>query len=117
MIRILLLNCALLLSWSHATFASDSTFERPHPDLGKKVFDQWCAMCHADAPRMPGTASLEEKYKGSLPAALEKRTDMTPEFIEHFVRRGVMIMPGFRKSEITDTELKLLIDYLTVNNK
>ena len=80
---------------------------------GKGVFDQWCAMCHAAADRMPGTASLQAKYNGSLPAALEERKDMTPEFVRHVVRNGVMIMPAFRTTEINDAELEALSSYLT----
>jgi mono/diheme cytochrome c family protein len=84
---------------------------------GKQVFDQWCAICHAAAPRMPGTASLAAKYGGNLPAALEERTDMPPAFIEHFVRKGVLIMPAFRKAEITDADLELLVDYLKAKDQ
>lgn len=83
---------------------------------GKHVFDKWCAPCHAPAPsRTSGTASLAVKYGGSLPAALEEREDMTPEFVRHFVRTGVLIMPPFRKTEISDAELDALGAYLTRN--
>ena len=86
-----------------------------HP--GKPIFDQWCGICHAAAPRMPGTASLAAKYGDSLPAALEDRTDMHPVFIKHFVRKGVLIMPAFRKTEITDGDLELLVDYLKAKDQ
>lgn len=84
---------------------------------GKQIFEHWCAICHADAPRMPGTASLAAKYEGKLPAALEDRTDMSPDFIKHFVRNGVLIMPGFRKTEINDADLELLVDYLKAEDQ
>ncbi|OOG15625.1 p-cresol methylhydroxylase [Pseudomonas sp. C9] len=66
---------------------------------------------------MPGTASLAAKYGGSLPAALEERTDMPPAFIKYFVRNGVLIMPAFRKTEITDADLELLVDYLKAKDQ
>lgn len=84
---------------------------------GKQIYDRWCGICHAAAPRMPGTASLEAKYRGSQPAALEDRTDMSPAFIENFVRNGVLIMPAFRKTEITDADLGLLVDYLKAKDQ
>lgn len=87
----------------------------PAAGVGKKVFEQWCAACHADGPRYPGTASLAVKYGKDLPAALEKRTDLTPETVAYFVRKGVLIMPSFRKTEITDTELAELGTYLSRN--
>lgn len=92
--------------------AAAPTKESAPPHRGKQIYDQWCAICHAAAPRMPGTASLEAKYGGNVPAALEDRTDLSPAFIKYFVRNGVLIMPAFRKTEITDADLELLVDYL-----
>lgn len=80
---------------------------------GKQVFDQWCAACHAPGPRKPGTASLAVKYGKDMPAALEERTDLTPEVVALFVRSGTGIMPPFRKTEITDRELAELGSYLS----
>lgn len=80
---------------------------------GKQVFNRWCFYCHAVGERYPGTASLAVKYGDTLPAALEDRTDLTPEMIGYFVRHGVATMPPFRKTEITDTELAQLSAYLT----
>lgn len=79
---------------------------------GKPVFDKWCAACHAAAPRMPGTASLAVKYADRMPAALEKRADLTPAMVRYFVRNGTLTMPPFRKTEITDAELEALGVYL-----
>jgi mono/diheme cytochrome c family protein len=79
---------------------------------GKKVFYHWCVECHGDGPRFPGTASLAAKYGKSMPAPLEQRTDLTPEFVSTFVRNGVSIMPPFRKTEVTDGDLAALGAYL-----
>ena len=49
----------------------------PSVQRGHEVFDRWCAPCHAPGPGHPGTQSLEAKYKGSKPGALEQRTDLT----------------------------------------
>lgn len=82
-------------------------------DPGKQVFNKWCVECHGDGPRYPGTASLAVKYGNDLPAALEKREDLTPEAVAMFVRQGVSIMPPFRKTEITDSQLASLGAYLS----
>jgi mono/diheme cytochrome c family protein len=79
---------------------------------GKAVFDQWCAGCHARGPRQPGTQALEALYKGSKPAALEDRTDLSPQLTTLFVREGVSVMPPFRKTEISDAQLADLAAYL-----
>ena len=79
---------------------------------GKQVFDKWCAACHAAGPRMPGTASLAAKYGGSMPAALEERDNLNPAMVRYFVRHGILTMPPFRKTEITDAELDALGAYL-----
>jgi mono/diheme cytochrome c family protein len=81
-------------------------------DLGKQVFDRWCAACHAAGPGMPGTAALEVLYRGEKPALLEQRSDLLPAVTRAFVRNGVSVMPPFRKTEISDAELDALADYL-----
>lgn len=72
---------------------------------GKAVYDHWCAPCHAPGRKHPGTQALEVLYKGEKPAALEQRLDLTPELVATFVRNGVSIMPFFRKTEISDSDL------------
>jgi len=80
---------------------------------GQEVFNRNCAACHADGVKFPGTVALNAKYDGTLPGALEDRKDLTPEMIRYFVRNGVSIMPGWRKSQLTDKELDDLANYLT----
>ncbi|NKJ49050.1 hypothetical protein CIC12_20380 [Burkholderia sp. SG-MS1] len=84
---------------------------------GKHVFQQWCAACHAPGHAYPGTVALEAKYKGALPDALEERTDLNPQMVKYFVRHGVTIMPFFRKTEISDSDLAALAAYLTKGKK
>lgn len=80
---------------------------------GKKVFDRWCAACHAAGDAYPGTQALQAKYKGEKPSPLEQRTDLNPDFVKFFVRNGVSIMPFVRKTEISDAELAALAAYLS----
>ena len=48
-----------------------------------------------------------------MPAALEARDNLNPAIVRHFVRNGVLVMPPFRKTEISDAELDALGAYLT----
>jgi mono/diheme cytochrome c family protein len=83
---------------------------------GHDVFQHWCAACHKPISEyvssVPGTTALENKYQGAKPAALEQRTDLTPDLVKGVVRNGVMSMPPFRKTEISDAELNALSQYL-----
>lgn len=68
-------------------------------------------------PYPPGTGALMAKYQGTLPPLLEERTDMSPELIRTFVRNGITIMPFFRKTDVSDTDLDALVAYLIRNNQ
>jgi mono/diheme cytochrome c family protein len=96
---------------AHAFAADDpATLEK-----GKQVFEYWCATCHG--PALPGTIALETKYKGSKPALLDQRTDLLPPVTKTFVRKGVSIMPFFRKTEVSDADLDALAAYLARPHK
>jgi len=82
------------------------------PELGERVYQHWCVHCHSAGRGNPGTQSLQVKYKNEIPAVLLERTDMTPEFVAFSVRQGVMSMPPFRKTEVTDQELAALSKWL-----
>ncbi|ADG18145.1 cytochrome c class I [Paraburkholderia atlantica] len=104
---------AAMVTWASSAMANDSATLDP----GKHVFDKWCVSCHGVGDRKPGTASLAAKYHGSIPAALEERTDMNLDFIRYFVRNGVLIMPAFRKTEVSDADLAALSAYLSHQKK
>jgi (+)-pinoresinol hydroxylase len=99
-------------AWNRTTAADQrrgSITER-----GAAVFNNWCAVCHSkDVRNAPGTKSLQYKYRGKLPAALEDRRDLTPELVKLYVRKGVATMPFFRKTEISDSDLDALAAYLS----
>jgi mono/diheme cytochrome c family protein len=80
---------------------------------GEQVYARWCVHCHAAGRGNPGTESLQVKYRGNVPAVLLERTDLTPEAVKQFVRQGILSMPPFRKTEITDAELAALAAYMT----
>jgi len=91
-------------------------------ERGEQVYDKWCAPCHGPGPGLPGfdglpgTQQLRLKYRGTdVPAVLDQRNDLVPEFIEVIVRQGVSFMPQFRKTEVSDADLEALTAYLTRN--
>lgn len=84
---------------------------------GYEQYQNYCSACHGEGVGRPGTMALQAKYKGALPALLEKRTDLTPALIKNYVRNGITVMPLFRKTEISDADLDAIVEYLTRNNK
>jgi (+)-pinoresinol hydroxylase len=88
---------------------------------GQIAYQARCHLCHGRVMhtatagfggRMAGTEALEAKYRGSKPAVLEDRTDLTPEVVKFFVRHGSGIMPFFRKTEVSDADLDAIAAYL-----
>jgi mono/diheme cytochrome c family protein len=84
---------------------------------GYVQYQSYCSMCHGEGVGKPGTLALQAKYKGAVPALLDKRTDLTQALIKTYVRNGISIMPIFRKTEISDADLDAIAAYLTRNNK
>jgi len=84
---------------------------QPARSAGGKIFDKWCSDCHSTAEG-PGSLALQRKFRGALPAVLEQRTNLPPDYVKLVVRRGVSFMPSFRKTEISDTDLALVAAYL-----
>lgn len=89
---------------------------------GQNVFQQWCSGCHEAMPGRgfdppAGTYTLQQRYQGSLPAELDKRTDLAAAYIKTLVRKGINVMPPTRKTEVTDKDLEDVVAYLTRNNK
>jgi mono/diheme cytochrome c family protein len=112
MTRILIVAAGFLAFAGPAAGQAPNTSEETGIERGESVYTYWCATCHSAGPRMPGTAALEAKYNGSTPAVLTERTDLTEEMIHSFVRNGVSVMPPFRKTEITDADLRAMTEYL-----
>ena len=87
-------------------------------ERGKAKFEHTCAPCHGDGPgddgraMLPGTDALRIKYQGSLPALIEKRTDLNLDAIRTFVRRGTWSMPPFRPTEVTERDIQDIAAYL-----
>jgi mono/diheme cytochrome c family protein len=93
-----MISVLALGGWAAGTTAAEA-------ELGARVYQRWCVHCHSAGRGNPGTQSLQTKYKDQKPAVLLERTDLTPEFVAFSIRQGVMSMPPFRKTEVTDEEM------------
>jgi mono/diheme cytochrome c family protein len=82
------------------------------PASGEAVYKRWCTHCHSAGRGNPGTESLQVKYGGKIPAVLLDRTDLSAQAVATIVRTGVLSMPPFRKTEVTDAELQALATYV-----
>jgi mono/diheme cytochrome c family protein len=111
-----LLAHALLIAASSTAQAASPAGAAAAPS-GEAVFERWCAPCHAPGPGHPGTQSLQVKYAGKIPSVLLERTDLSAQAVAAFVRHGVLSMPPFRKTEITDSDLAALSAYVARNFK
>lgn len=98
------------ISWTWTTIAPG-----PGKPRGYVEFQRACSVCHGSGPAKPGTRALRAKYRGKLPALLERRTDLTPAYVKFIVRHGVSVMPPFRKTELSDADLDAIAAYLGRN--
>ncbi len=82
------------------------------PD-GAAVYQKWCAACHAPGITHPGTHALQAKYGGDWKGVITEWKGLAPEYVRQTVRKGISVMPQFRKTEISDAELDALAAYVT----
>jgi mono/diheme cytochrome c family protein len=79
---------------------------------GQEVFDRHCVHCHGASDEAPGTQQLG-RTRGEALALLTEREDLPAVYIEAIVRNGLRAMPPFVPSDLTDTQLKALTEFLT----
>jgi len=114
---------AIAICHAPATYGQPPDAADGDVEKGKQVYERWCAPCHGPGiglpgfDALPGTQQLAIKYRNTdIPAVLDQRTDLVPEYVEAIVRQGVSFMPQFRKTEVNDADLRMLAAYLTRNN-
>jgi len=106
MLRFVTLTAVALAS-AHASLAAEDT------DLkrGKAVYQENCAACHDPGPGHPGTQMLAVK-KGKELAVLIGRTDLGVDLVRAVVRGGLIEMPPFRPSEVSDADIEALVKFI-----
>ena len=80
-------------------------------NLGKETYDLWCGICHDAGEGFAGTQMLALTRAEGLSVMKDNDTLVGP-YIELVVRKGLGMMPVFRKTEITDEQLEALIEYI-----
>jgi (+)-pinoresinol hydroxylase len=119
MMRKIAVVVALSIAFGTEVHAEDAALIKQ----GDAAFQYHCAPCHGSgiglmgSPMLPGTQALAAKYHGTEPALLEQRTDLSPDVVKFFVRNGVSIMPFFRKTMVSDSDLNAIAAYLSRNYK
>ena len=78
---------------------------------GEEIYNLQCKACHDSGPGHPATLLLAEKY-GEEKAVIKGREDLTVDYIKSIVRNGLLEMPPFRPTEITDAELDTIAAYI-----
>ncbi len=80
--------------------------------LGEAIYVHYCGDCHDAGEGHPGTMQLAAR-RGAEHSVLRTRADLTPDYVKLVVRGGFEMMPAFRPTEIADSELDALADYVT----
>jgi len=105
-LRALIPGIALL---SSSTLVAD---EAPKLEGAERTWAFYCEGCHAAGiEEHPATLRLSYTRSPEL-AAIRGRQDLTPEYLRQVVRLGYLEMVGFRKTEISDSELEALIKFI-----
>jgi cytochrome c5 len=73
------------------------------------LFVQKCSMCHREMGM--GTVILARRQPADR-AILERREDLTPEYIRIAVRSGLGNMPRIPRGEVSDEQLDAIIRHL-----
>lgn len=69
-----------------------------------------CAGCHDPGPGHPGTMLLEQL--GRPVPALIGRDDLELDYLQAVVRNGLVEMPPFRPTELTDKQVEEIYEYI-----
>ena len=110
LLPVVTLGAALFVAGASARVADTTSTDA---SKGHEIFKAWCQPCHGEVG--PGTYMLEKRL-GKEQSHIDRRTDLTGDYIRYVVRNGLNGMLPFRQTEVTDGELKDVIDYLTRNN-
>jgi mono/diheme cytochrome c family protein len=80
-------------------------------ERGQKLFGARCGICHA-APHNTGSLMLARRL-GKDRSLLADRTDLKADYIRKVSRVGIGSMPPLTRIEVPDSELDLIVTYLT----
>ncbi|MGE8134968.1 MULTISPECIES: cytochrome c [Novosphingobium] len=77
---------------------------------GAENYERYCAGCHNPGPGHGATMLLAEK--GRPVPALIGRKDLDYDYLHSVVRQGLIEMPPFRATELSDPQIKEVYEYI-----
>ncbi len=95
---------------AYGGFQQDRTYSSPAEGL----FVEKCSMCHRQNGM--GTVLLARRMDPAV-AMLEKRDDLTEDYIKQVVREGIGNMPKISRGEVSDKQLNTIAHYLAKGDK
>ena len=108
----------LLLSSLVSTFATAAAPEAesltPKQQEGKQLFGATCIYCHN--PRGYATERLKAR-NGEDRSVLAQRTDLDAAYIRTVVRNGLISMPAYTPTDLSEAQIQAIAAYLTRNAK
>ena len=78
---------------------------------GEQIYKRHCQACHDPGAGHPATLLLGQKY-GAEKAVIKGRQDLNLVYVKTIVRGGLLEMPPFRPTEITDSELDIIAEFI-----
>lgn len=87
--------------------APETLSSRPQAGPGERLYLEKCAMCHG--PGGMGTGLLARRTEQPL---LEKRTDLTVDYVVQAARMGIGNMPAIPRGEVSDADMDLIAKHL-----
>lgn len=87
--------------------APETVSSRPKAGPGERLYLEKCAMCHG--PGGMGTGLLARRTDQPL---LEKRTDLTVDYVVQAARMGIGNMPAIPRGEVSDADINLIARHL-----
>ena len=81
---------------------------------GSQLFSNRCGACHLDGGMGTNLLTAQRVKLGELPemGLLEKRNDLTVDYVKAIVRYGKMTMPRLSQVDVTNAELEKIARYL-----
>jgi len=80
-------------------------------ETGEELYNHYCFHCHSEGDGKPGAAMLAQKH-GEEKSIIKGRQDLPVEYIKTVIRDGLLEMPPFRFTEISDDQLELIAEYV-----
>ena len=84
---------------------------QPAGPSGRQLYENNCAICHAPGWDRPGYNRLRER--GVAEPDLSARRDLTRDYVQIVVRRGLGSMPAFLPTRLSDADLASVAGYLS----